>query len=274
MSVHPNRPRAMQRQYGRLARLCAIVPVILAGTSFVPFPVFAANTLKQSKTSRFASAKSEEVEEVCIEMKDALNGKVGVAIQSGRRTVSRLAHKDAALLGWRVGDVIIAVNGKPVKDNEAVKAAVAEALDRQSAGEPMKFVVRRLKKEVDRSRSMLRMTPGTGGELTMSMIDLTQSLLGSEQVVLFMEGTLKIPNSNLSAMAVKKLMETGFAFKAIDCDDEKYNPGVKAAVEELTGQRLPQLFVAGRRVANGPEMQDMKTNLLAETLRQLGAVAA
>eukprot|EP00435_Cladocopium_sp_Y103_P027552 s187_g6.t2 len=190
---------------------------------------------------------------------------------SGRRTVSRLAHKDAALVGWRVGDVIVAVNGKPVKDNEAVKAAVAEALDEHSAGKPMKFQVRRLKTPIDRSRSMLRMTPGTGGELTMTMIDLTQSLLGTFQVVLFMEGTLKAPNSNLSALAVKALMETGLAFKAIDCDDEKYNPGVKAAVEdtsrsELTGQRLPQLFAGGRRVANGQEIQEMDTSSLTEKL--------
>lgn len=235
-------------------------------------PPFAPNSLKQSKVGRFA--EPQEVEEVCIEMKDTLNGKVGVAIQSGRRTVSRLAHKDAALVGWRVGDVIVAVNGKPVKDNEAVKAAVAEALDEQLAGKPMKFQVRRLKTPIDRSRSMLRMTPGTGGELTMTMIDLTQSLLGTFQVVLFMEGTLKAPNSNLSALAVQALMETGLAFKAIDCDDEKYNPGVKAAVEELTGQRLPQLFAGGRRVANGQEIQELDKSSLTEKLSSRGAVQA
>ncbi|CAK9028561.1 unnamed protein product [Durusdinium trenchii] len=228
----------------------------------------------QSKLTRYATQGSGEVEEVCIEMKEALNGKIGVAIQSGRRTVSRLAHKDAALMGWRVGDVIVEVNGKPVKDNEAVKAAVTEALQRHSAGEAMRFVVRRLKAPVDRSCGMMRMTPGTGGELTMSMLDLTQSLLGSVQVVLFLDGTIKAPNTELSAGAVKALLKTGLAFKAIDCNDEKYNPGVKAAIQELTGQQVPQLFAGGQRVANGQEIQEMDQASLLDKLSALGAVEA
>ena len=272
VSVNPMAHATLQKQWSRsLRRLSILLPGLIAGMSFVS-PMFAPNA--QSKVVRFAGANSKEVEEVSIEMKDTLDGKVGVAIQAGRRTVSRLAHKDAASVGWRVGDVIVAVNGKGVKDNEAVKAAVAEALKQQSEGEPMKFLVRRLKTQVDTSRSMLRMTPGTGGALTMSMIDLTQSLLGTGQVVLFMEGTLKAPKSNLSALAVKALMETGLAFKAIDCDDEKYNPGVKAAVEELTGQRLPQLFAGGRRLANGQEIQEMDRRSLGDKLFSLGAVQA
>ena len=271
VSVNPMAHATLQKQWSRsLRRLSILLPGLIAGMSFVS-PMFAPNA--QSKVVRFAGA-NKEVEEVSIEMKDTLDGKVGVAIQAGRRTVSRLAHKDAASVGWRVGDVIVAVNGKGVKNNEAVKAAVAEALKQQSEGEPMKFLVRRLKTQVDTSRSMLRMTPGTGGALTMSMIDLTQSLLGTGQVVLFMEGTLKAPKSNLSALAVKALMETGLAFKAIDCDDEKYNPGVKAAVEELTGQRLPQLFAGGRRLANGQEIQEMDRRSLGDKLFSLGAVQA
>ncbi|CAJ1328469.1 unnamed protein product [Effrenium voratum] len=137
----------------------------------------------------------------------------------------------------------------------------------------MRFRVRRQRVDEDTSCGMIRMTPGTGGELTMSMLDLTQSLLGTFRVVLFMEGTIKAPQSNLSAKAVRALMETGLAFKAIDCEDAKYNPGVKAAVEELSGQ-LPQLFAAGQRLASGHEIQEMELSELAEKLRALGAVEA
>lgn len=230
----------------------------------------------QSKIGRQAGP-AKETETVTIEMKAPLDGRVGVAIQSGRRTVSRLAHKEASSLGWRVGDVILEVNGSPVKDNEAVKAAVRQALaDHEATGNAMSFVVKRLKTPIDKSRSMLRMTPGTGGELTMSMVDLTQSLLGDFQVVLFMEGTLKEPQANLSASVVRALLQSGLAFKAVDCLDEKYNPGVQKAVEALSGEaQLPQLFAGGRRLGNGNDVLGLsKTGDLATKLRELGAVDA
>merc|ERR1719240_1828004 len=110
----------------------------------------------------------------------------------------------------------------------------------------------------------------------MSMVDLTQSLLGDFEVVIFIEGTLKDPHSNLSASAIKALMETGLAFKAIDSTDEKYNPGVRAAVEELAGEHpLPQLFTAGKHLGNGYKIQELHdSGSLKATLQAAGAVEA
>ncbi|CAE7245369.1 GRXS12, partial [Symbiodinium sp. CCMP2592] len=93
-------------------------------------------------------------------------------------------------------------------------------------------------------------------------------------VVLFMEGTLKEPQANLSASVVKALLQSGLAFKAVDCLDEKYNPGVKKAVEALSGEtQLPQLFAGGRRLGNGNDILELSKNGdLATKLRELGAV--
>lgn len=223
------------------------------------------------------SAPGAVVETVAIEMPEPLDGKVGVAIQAGRRTVSRLAHKDASSVGWRVGDVITEVNGVSVNDNDAVKAAVGSALEaHRNSGQLMRFVVRRSVVPKDTSRGMLRMTPGTGGALTMSMLELLTSLLGEFPVVIFMDGTIKLPESNLAASAIRALMDTGLAFKAVDCVDEKYNPGARAAVEELAGEyALPQLYVGGKRIGNGHKIQELvATGSLAATLRDLGAVQA
>eukprot|EP00442_Polarella_glacialis_P021650 CAMPEP_0115090166 /NCGR_PEP_ID=MMETSP0227-20121206/25232_1 /TAXON_ID=89957 /ORGANISM="Polarella glacialis, Strain CCMP 1383" /LENGTH=256 /DNA_ID=CAMNT_0002481189 /DNA_START=132 /DNA_END=902 /DNA_ORIENTATION=- len=230
-----------------------------------------------ARRSTAPGADPAEVETVTILMKEPLDGRVGVAIQSGRRTVSSLAHKDASSFGWRVGDVIVEINGEEVLNNDAVKAAVGKALvTHKSDGQPMRFVVKRRMVAVDRTRSMLRMTPGTGGALTMSMVDLSKSLLGEFPVVLFMEGTLKEPHSNLGASAVQALMETDLAFKAVDCVDEKYNPGIRPAVEELAGEyMLPQLFAGGKRIANGYQIQELKkSGKLQAMLRDAGAADA
>ncbi|CAK9077393.1 Hypothetical protein SCF082_LOCUS37131 [Durusdinium trenchii] len=77
-----------------------------------------------------------------------------------------------------------------------------------------------------------------------------------------------------SASSGQALLKTGLAFKAIDCNDEKYNPGVKAAIQELTGQQVPQLFAGGQRVANGQEIQEMDQASLLDKLSALGAVEA
>lgn len=216
-------------------------------------------------------------ETVTIEMERPLDGRIGVAIVGGRRTVSRLSHEEAYQLGWRVGDVITEVNGEVVADNEAVKAAVKKALaDNKDTGRPLHFTVKRRTRPPDTSRGMLRMTPGTGGDLTVPMLELTRSLLGEFPVVVFLDGTLKAPNSNLSARAGEILSSTGLAFKAVDASDDKFNPGVRMAVEELSGEHaLPQLFVGGVAVANGFKLQELHdAGRLVTQLRMAGAVDA
>jgi len=93
-------------------------------------------------------------------------------------------------------------------------------------------------------------------------------------VVVFLDGTLKRPNNNLSARAAEALQEAGIAFKAIDCADERYNPGVRAAVEELCGEyALPQLFAGGRLLGNGYKIQELhEAGKLATELKLVGAV--
>eukprot|EP00930_Biecheleria_cincta_P023899 TRINITY_DN17184_c0_g1_i1.p1 TRINITY_DN17184_c0_g1~~TRINITY_DN17184_c0_g1_i1.p1 ORF type:complete len:307 (-),score=46.75 TRINITY_DN17184_c0_g1_i1:217-1080(-) len=223
------------------------------------------------------SSPGTAVEAVTIEMPEPLDGKVGVAIQAGRRTVSRLAHKDASSVGWRVGDVITEVNGVTVNDNDAVRAAVGSALEAyRNSGQLMRFVVQRRVVPKDTSRGMLRMTPGTGGALTMSMLDLLTSALGEFPVVIFMDGTIKLPESNLAASAIRALMDTGLAFKAVDCVDDRYNPGAREAIEELAGEyALPQLYAGGKRIGNGHKIQELAASgSLAATLRDHGAVEA
>merc|ERR1719253_1184700 len=228
--------------------------------SLLPFRSLGLGRGKVARAAQLEEAAAEP-EIVTIEMAEPLDGRIGVAVQGGRRTVSSLKHEKAFALGWRVGDVIVAVNGEPVQDNEAVKAAVKKALvDNLASGTPLSFSVkRRLRKLEDPTRTMLRMTPGTGGGTTVPMKDLLSQLLLDFPVVLFIDGKLGFPNSNLSARGIKVLEETGMAFKAIDCMDEKYNPDVKEAVEELAGGTwdLPQLFVGGKPVGNSWKMEEM-----------------
>lgn len=209
-------------------------------------------------------------ERVTIEMEAPLDGRLGVAIQSGRRTVSTLKHEGAFAAGWRVGDVIVEVSGEAVENNEAVKAAVKRALAAHAeSGEPLRFAVKRKVMPKDTSRGMLRMTPGTAGfALTVSMIDLVRQLLADFPVVLFLDGTLRAPKGNLSASAAKLLTEADLGFKAIDCSDEQYNPEVRAAVEVLAGEyALPQLFAGGVRIGNGFDIEELhKEGKLVERL--------
>jgi len=230
-----------------------------------------------------STTSSPQAEQVTVEMKAPLDGRIGVSIQSGRRTVSSLRHEGAFAAGWRVGDVIVEVNGEATDDNEAVKAAVKRALAAHAeSGSPLRFTVKRKVMPKDTSRGMMRMTPGTGGALTVPMIDLVRTLLGDFPVVLFIDGTLRAPKGNLSALAVKLLSEADIGFKAIDCSDEKYNPEVRAAVEELVGEyALPQLFAGGVRIGNGFTIEELhKAGKLverlemAEQMKSSAAVAA
>ncbi|CAK0850658.1 unnamed protein product, partial [Prorocentrum cordatum] len=192
---------------------------------------------------------------------EPLDGRIGVAIQGGRRTVSSLKHERAFSLGWRVGDVILEVNGEPVPDNEAVRAAVRRALDAHAAeGKPLRFKVRRpvRKQEAPTKPGMLRMTVGDGGGIAVPMVELFRTMLSDFHVVLVLDGKIKLPNNNLSARAIKLLDDRGAVYTGLDASDERYNPGLRAAVEELTGEfALPQLFVAGRYVGNAYKMEEL-----------------
>lgn len=216
-----------------------------------------------------------DVQNVEIKMVKTWNGRLGVNIMGGTRRVSRVLHEDAFEAGWRIGDTITEVCGQPVQNNEELKAAVKQALTQNEAtGTALRFAVRRPLKPPDTSRGMLRMTPGTGGDLTLPMKDLLRDLVYEFPVVLFLDGTLKRPNNNLSARAAEALQEAGLAFKAVDCADERYNPGVHAAVEELCSEyALPQLFAGGRALGNGYKIQELhEAGKLATALKLAGAV--
>lgn len=218
---------------------------------------------------------SSDMQIVEIKMLKPWNGRIGVNIMGGTRRVSRVLHEDAFESGWRIGDTITEVCRQPVQNNQELKAAVKQALRQNEAtGTVLHFAVRRSVKPPDTSRGMLRMTPGTGGDLTLPMKDLLRDLVYEFPVVVFLDGTLKRPNNNLSARAAEALQEAGIAFKAIDCTDEIYNPEVRAAVEELCGEyALPQLFAGGHALGNGYKIQELhKAGKLAAELKLVGAV--
>lgn len=267
-----------------MATLAAVAYLAAAGVGSGADSFVAARGLP-GRSSRHLAARAagaaggaaKQVEDVVIEMPAPLDGRIGVSVQGGRRTVSRLSHEDAYDLGWRVGDVILEVGGAATDDNEAVRAAVASALAAHAAeGKPLCFRVRRAVKEVDTTQGMLRMTPGAGGALTMSMTELTRGLTREFSMVAFLDGTTKVPGNNLSARLAEALLALGLAYKAVDCGDEKYNPGVRAAVEELTGEyALPQLFAGGRLLGNGHALAALfEAGKLKETLLAAGAVPA
>jgi len=221
-------------------------------------------------------SQSSDMQLVEIKMAKPWNGRIGVNIIGGTRRVSRVLHEDAFEAGWRIGDTITEVCGHPVQTNEELKKTVKHALTQNEAtGMALHFAIRRSFKPPDTSRGMLRMTPGTGGELTLPMKDLLANLVYELPVVVFLDGTLNRPNNNLSARAAEALLEAGVAFKAIDCTDEQFNPGVRAAVEELCGEyALPQLFAGGRALGNGYKIEEMhKAGKLATELKLAGAVS-
>jgi len=229
----------------------------------------------QTRRAAADGSVSSDVETVEIKMAKPWNGRIGVNIMGGTRRVSRVLHEDAFEAGWRIGDTITEVCGNPVKSNEELKTAVKQALaQNEAAGIALCFAVKRPVKPPDTTRGMLRMTPGTGGALTLPMKDLIMDLVYEFPVVVFLDGTIKRPNNNLSARAVEALQEAGVVYKAIDAADERYNPGVRTAVEEMCGEyALPQLFAGGRALGNGYKIEELhKAGKLANELKLVGAV--
>merc|ERR1712187_834924 len=106
------------------------------------------------------------------------------------------------------------------------------------------------------------------------MVELTKQLIQEFPAVLFLNGTLTMPGSESSAGVIQALSNAGLAFKAVDCSDEQYNPGVRAAVEELVGESaLPQLFAGGQRVGGGDAIQELQADgRLRQQLMAVGAV--
>eukprot|EP00444_Apocalathium_aciculiferum_P023054 CAMPEP_0183431872 /NCGR_PEP_ID=MMETSP0370-20130417/55107_1 /TAXON_ID=268820 /ORGANISM="Peridinium aciculiferum, Strain PAER-2" /LENGTH=354 /DNA_ID=CAMNT_0025617685 /DNA_START=74 /DNA_END=1138 /DNA_ORIENTATION=- len=247
--------------------LCTALPDAVVAAAIGAVAAFA-NSAHARRTARRAAAtpgaavekEEAKAEMVAVRMDAPLDGRLGVAIQEGRRTISSLKHEGAFAAGWRIGDVIVEVNGQATDDNAAVKAVVKAALDTHAAdGSPLNFVVRRLVRPKDTTRGMLRMTPGAGGALTVPMLDLVKQLLVDFPIVLFLDGTVRLPNGNLSALAARILANADVGFKAIDCSDEKYNPGVREAVEALAGEyALPQLYVGGQRIGNGYDIDALE----------------
>lgn len=139
-----------------------------------------------------------------------------------------------------------------------VKAALAANKDE---GTPLRFKVKRIvrKQEEPTKSKMLRMTPGGGGGISVPMVQLARTMMADFPVVIYLDGTLSLPNNNLSARAIKLLQERGAVLTALDASDERYNPGLREAVEEMTGEyALPQLFVAGKYVGNAYKLEELE----------------
>lgn len=212
-----------------------------------------------------------------INMSSLVEGRVGVNIVKGQRKISRVLYRDAFLLGWRVGDEIVEVNGKQVVDNDAVQRAVRRAVAaHKRSGAPMRFKVHRWSPR-NSGRGMVRMTLGKGVDHMVPMLDLTRGLVEDYPAVLLMEGSLDRPRSRLSARAVALLDDAGAAFKGVDCANETENPGVREAMEELSGQAaLPQLFVGGQHIGAGRMLlRRLSSNAteLRELLHSAGALS-
>ncbi|CAE7763878.1 GRXS16 [Symbiodinium pilosum] len=193
-------------------------------------------------------------------------GRLGVNLVHGQQKVSRVVMKEAFNAGWRVGDVILSVNGRKVTSNAATQKAVRSAVKRNYYhGGRVKFEVRRWGVP-DGSRSMLQFTTNGRRDHLVPMLDIAKGILQDFHIVLFMEGTLKKPKNRLTRQVIKELDDRGMPFKAVDCTDEKINPGIRNVTEQLAGEKvLPQLFIDGAHVAGGRALQDLSTESTAAT---------
>eukprot|EP00933_Yihiella_yeosuensis_P018461 TRINITY_DN1513_c1_g4_i1.p1 TRINITY_DN1513_c1_g4~~TRINITY_DN1513_c1_g4_i1.p1 ORF type:complete len:347 (-),score=73.01 TRINITY_DN1513_c1_g4_i1:48-1088(-) len=198
------------------------------------------------------SGESPAYEVHMIEMRSLPKKRVGVNLVKDQRRVSRVLYPSSFNDGWRVGDDVIEVNGHAVATNEEVRAAVEKAVDDYSKlGTTLKFKVRRFTYGMH-TRGMVVLTNKEGKlDHVVPMVDLTRGVLSDFPVVLLMEGSIDHPSSRSSRLAVKLLDEERIGFKAIDCLDDKANPGLRTIVREITGEKaLPQLFVGGKHLGD------------------------
>ncbi|CAJ1375664.1 unnamed protein product [Effrenium voratum] len=182
------------------------------------------------------AGESPAYADVVIVMDQLPKSRLGINLVHKQRKVSRVVVREAFNAGWRVGDEVLEVEGKQVRSNAAAQRAVRRALKRHArAGGSLKFKVRRWAVR-DGSRGMLQLTKDGHREHLVPMVDIVRGVLKDYQAVLFMEGTLQKPNSRLSRLIIRALDAQRVAFKAIDCSDEKANPGIRKIAKEVSGE--------------------------------------
>lgn len=200
-------------------------------------------------TKGLGSGESSAYDTVQIIMDQLPKSRLGINLVHNQVTVSRVVVREAFNAGWRVGDVILEVDGKQVRSNKAVQRAVRQALLQKKL--PLSFKVRRWAVP-DGSRGMLQLTKDGHREHLVPMLDIVKGVLQEFRVVLFLEGPLTEPKTRLSRRVVQRLDALGLPFKAIDCSNEKSNPSIRKIAKELSGEEvLPQLFINGTHVAGG-----------------------
>jgi monothiol glutaredoxin len=111
----------------------------------------------------------------------------------------------------------------------------------------------------------------------MTMTDDTnariQTLVDSNDVLLFMKGTPLFPQCGFSNRAVSILNHLGVAFESVDVlQDQEVRQGIKAFSDWPT---IPQLYVKGEFVGGSDIMMEMyESGELAQLLEDKGVAAA
>lgn len=235
-------------------------------------PWFASNGYEIALTFGEGAGETPAYADIPVEMPSLPEGRVGINIVKEKCTVSRVLYRDAFLAGFRVGDDIIQVNGRAVASNAAVQRAVRRAVAAyRRRGKPLRFVVRRWATR-GTSRGIVRLSNGNGLDHLVPMLDLVRGLVNDYPVVLFLQNSnATTPAERSRSQKLVRLLDAlGVAFKAADCADEHFNPGLLHAVLELSGANssLPLLFVGGAPVSSST-LQN--TSNLRERLVEAGA---
>jgi monothiol glutaredoxin len=111
----------------------------------------------------------------------------------------------------------------------------------------------------------------------MTMTDDTnariQTLVDSNDVLLFMKGTPLFPQCGFSNRAVSILSHLGVEFESVDVlQDQEVRQGIKAFSDWPT---IPQLYVKGEFVGGSDIMMEMyESGELAQLLEDKGVAAA
>lgn len=100
-----------------------------------------------------------------------------------------------------------------------------------------------------------------------------QSLVDSNDVLLFMKGTPLFPQCGFSNRAVSILSHLGVAFESVDVlQDQGVRQGIKAFSDWPT---IPQLYIKGEFVGGSDIMMEMyESGELAQLLEEKGVPAA
>lgn len=100
-----------------------------------------------------------------------------------------------------------------------------------------------------------------------------QTLVDSNDVLLFMKGTPLFPQCGFSNRAISILNHLGVAFESVDVlQDQEVRQGIKAFSDWPT---IPQLYVKGEFVGGSDIMMEMyESGELAQLLEDKGVAAA